>query len=720
MASYPSPPGRAPSGDPRARCTRARLLLLGAAALLTPLGSADRTAAQESPGGAGSEDGWGSPEVMELVERARATRSSQQVDSTLQSYQSRANAYVYFYIDRPDEEERTLVKADQIALEVFWEAPDRTRQRIIGRRDEKALPTNIKYHLDHLTVVQDEFGHVIRIGDGDEVSAVLHPMAPGGSALYEYRLGQQVTIRTGSTRAPVEVQEVVVRPRNPDREGFVGSVYLDRAQASIVRMTFTFTRASYVDPYLDYIRISLDHALWMDRYWLPWRQELEVRREMPVIDFLAGSVIRGRFEISDYRFNVDLFDGFFSGPKVTQVTGPALESFPFERGLFDDLNARGLASPDRIAELESQVRELGLDRVRSGLNPLRLHWPSFSEGLRFNRAEGWVFGAGSAVELGRTRLRGLAAWATGPEELQFEGSIEHDLLGGRARLVGRQNRSRDLGPFQGAPGAFNSIGALGGNDWSDPYRVDGVELGWTTRRWGPDVDVRLRMEDEDIREITVDEPLRFRPLPYVEQGPRLSLGARVDWEWENGARLAVDGSVSRFEAGVAFVGLGPPPVDVRTSGRIVVRSGWSTPAFRPGPRAETFAEAGLVFGELTFQDLFYLGGRGSFPGFDFRDRAGSEFVRFGGEIGTDLSETWLSAHVRAVAGWSGGEGPISITTSPARPTSRRPTGVDGWRASLGFGVDTLWKVLRVDFMHGFPDGRWEVVLNVRPDLAGWM
>ena len=82
-------------------------------------------------------------------------------------------------------------------------------------------------------------------------------------------------------------------------------MYLDRATAAIVRMSFTFTPASYVDSYLDYIRISLDNSLWMGRYWLPYRQEVELRREMPILDFMAGSIIRGRFEIGDYEFNPD-------------------------------------------------------------------------------------------------------------------------------------------------------------------------------------------------------------------------------------------------------------------------------------------------------------------------------------------------------------------------------------------------------------------------------
>ena len=73
----------------------------------------------------------------------------------------------------------TLIKADQIALEVYWRAPADTRQRIVGLRDQRVLPTNIRYHLDHLTVVQDDFGDLIRLGDGDEVEAVVHPAAPG-------------------------------------------------------------------------------------------------------------------------------------------------------------------------------------------------------------------------------------------------------------------------------------------------------------------------------------------------------------------------------------------------------------------------------------------------------------------------------------------------------------------------------------------------------------
>ena len=132
------------------------------------VGSAQDRAPVQDPVSRG---GWNSPRALAMVGRARAIRQASVTDSSLTSYRARADGYVYFFLDRTDEDEHSLIKADQLALDVYWQAPGLTRQRIVGRRDEKVLPTNINYHLDHLTVVQDDFSDLIRIGDGDEVAA---------------------------------------------------------------------------------------------------------------------------------------------------------------------------------------------------------------------------------------------------------------------------------------------------------------------------------------------------------------------------------------------------------------------------------------------------------------------------------------------------------------------------------------------------------------------
>ena len=232
---------------------------------------------------------WNTERVLELIDRARALRQSNAEDPDLRSYAAEARGYVYFFFDRPGSTDRVLVKADQVALDVWWRAPGLTRQTIKGRRDEELLPTEIRYHLDHLTVIQDDFGDLIRLGDGDEVGSVLHPTAPGAEGVYDFALHDSLTISYAGGAEQIRVYEVRVRPRDLDQPGFVGSLYLDRDRAAIVRMSFSFTPASYVDPYLDYIRVSLDNSLWNGRWWLPWHQEIEIRREQPFLDISPPS-----------------------------------------------------------------------------------------------------------------------------------------------------------------------------------------------------------------------------------------------------------------------------------------------------------------------------------------------------------------------------------------------------------------------------------------------
>ncbi len=137
---------------------------------------------------------WNGERALELVAQARSLRQAAAVDSAFEAYQADARGYVYFFLDRNGSDERTLVRTDQVALEVFWKAPRQTRQRLVGRRNAKELPTNISYHLDHLTVVQDDFGDLIRLGNGDEVEALVHPAAPGADSIYDFRLTDSLTV----------------------------------------------------------------------------------------------------------------------------------------------------------------------------------------------------------------------------------------------------------------------------------------------------------------------------------------------------------------------------------------------------------------------------------------------------------------------------------------------------------------------------------------------
>jgi hypothetical protein len=98
---------------------------------------------------------WNDPRALDLAQRATSRRTAQLADTTLRDYSARARGYVTFLAQAGDglTEPPKVVKADELGLEVFWRAPDQSKQRILGRRDTLLLPTDINYHRDHLGIV---------------------------------------------------------------------------------------------------------------------------------------------------------------------------------------------------------------------------------------------------------------------------------------------------------------------------------------------------------------------------------------------------------------------------------------------------------------------------------------------------------------------------------------------------------------------------------------
>ena len=119
------------------------------------------------------------------------------------------------------------------------------------------------------------------------------------------------------------VREVQVRPRSFARPLVVGTLYLDVATAQLVRFRFSFTPPAYLDSQLEDISIVLENSLFEERYWLPYRQEIEIRRRATWLDFPARGIIRGRWEIEGYDLNVPLPADLFQGPAIAGLAHPA-------------------------------------------------------------------------------------------------------------------------------------------------------------------------------------------------------------------------------------------------------------------------------------------------------------------------------------------------------------------------------------------------------------
>lgn len=649
--------------------------------------------------------GWDGPRALELVERARQVRQEQAVDSAMFSYRADARGFVYFFLDRTDDGERTLVKADQVALDVWWRAPGDTRQRIKGLRDEKVLPTNIKYHLDHLTVVQDEFGDLIRLGDGDEVEAVLHPAAPGAGNTYEYRLADSLTLSFMGAREPIRVYEVEVRPRRLDLPGFVGTLFLARESGAIVRMNFSFTPASYVDPYLDYIRISLENGLWMGRFWLPYRQEAELRRELPVLDFLAGSIIRGRFEVSDYSFNVDLSDNLFAGRTVLAAPESQRRNFDFEEPLFADLDEGGLATSEEIEQVREQVETLVRDRALSGLRPARLYWSSVSEGARYNRAEGVYLGVGTSLRLPlglRARVHG--GWGFAREDVSARVQLASDGPRPPTRLEVEWKTLQDIGPVEPASGVVNSLASLGGEDYLDPWFRTGVRL---THRLGsptaPHAELSLGWARHRSGALNVDDEgnTPFRPVRPIDEGDVRSAAAR----------LVYPGGTTGWRGALTLTGA---ELDGREWARLDVETGWDRQTSWYDVHARAELRAGINIGaDIPAQSLALLGGRNTLPGHAHRSLVGERWWLLSGQVGQALATPWFGLHLGGAVGQAVLDDPL-----PEAWTGRPDAGVLG---SAWIGIDALWDVVTLDVAHGLgPGGDWAVIFAVAPRFHSWL
>jgi hypothetical protein len=658
--------------------------------------------------------GWNGDRVLELVRRAQERRAEAHADTGLLSYQADARAYVYFYLDRHDTGERNLVKTDQVALEVAWQTPDLTKQRIVGWRDQKSLPTNIQYHIDHLAVVLENFGDEIRIGDGDEVGNVLHPAARDAEEFYEYRLADSLTLRLPGAPEPVRVYEIQVRPRDLSQPAFVGSIFVERRAGDLVRMDFTFTPSAYRDRYLDYINISLDNGLWKGRFWLPNQQRIEIRRQLPELDIPAGSVIRGTMRVGNYRFNEMLPLLHFAGAPVTVIPREQRERFPFEEEIHAQLREQGISAEVELREIRRQAAELALGRTLSGVRGVRLQVPGASNVLRYNRAEGATVALGlSTMPRPGLRTSVRAGWAFGAGhpigEINLNGQVGPVPLSFSAY----GNLPRDLGVGPAASGALNTLSTLlAGSDYRDLLYASGAELqarrqampGWTLSGLG-------RAEVQRSAELSTEfsifgEAADLRPVRPVDEGTMLTAGVSLG---RPAVAEAARWWTAALRADVSTLQTEDPTRGNMTFFRPQLRAAWGRRLQAYEAQLEIEAEAGAAWGELPVQALYLLGGRGTVPGYGFRSFGGDRYARASAVVSADLFGPWLQVRGLGAAGWAdvGAAGERSLRLWGAAPTG-------GVRPSLGVGVGILHDILHVDVARGLGrEGRWEVIVEAR-------
>lgn len=691
--------------------------------LLWPCVAASPVEAQE----ARPQDGWNTPRVLELVERARVRRQEPLADSALRTYRADATGHVYFFLDREDEGEPVLLRADQAAVELFWAQPDRTKQVIRGMRSEEQFPIrDFRYYLDRYTVIQNGFGDEIRVGEGRDVADVMHPLAPRAEAVYSYRLADSLTIRLPADEE-LRVYEVQVRPEDFSQPAIVGSLFLERARGDLVRLAFTFTPAAYLDERNERVEVALENALWEGRYWLPREQRLMVRREMPELDLDVGTVIRAVLRVSDYELNPPIPTTFFYGREVVVAAGPGrLAEYPFEDGLYDALPEVGAAPGDELGTLdEVDVDEIAGRIVRQrflrGVPRVRFYAPNVSALLRYDRAEGLVTGAGLSYGLGEYQLTGYGGYAWGAGEPTGEVALT-PLSGGSALWSAKAyyRRPVELGLRDPAAGALSSVVATFDTDYRDLYFESGATL---TRRLGqsamaPEIGLRVARHTSPSQVAAATSPPfnqddSFRPVLPIEGGTQMSVLLRsrsvIGAPWGGELRLGVALEGGHF--------------DGRQDKRWFATSGfdldwvWRGEDLRWGIQLRQKTKKAW---NGVIQHGSLVGGRNTLPGHPHHAYHSDNAVVQDLEGWFAVVPRWLRLRGIAATALLRGGSDLQLEVPGTRPWLIT-TGEDASLSSLGVGLGLVDGIIRVDYVRGFgghaaSDG--VVILSIDPRLWG--
>jgi len=450
----------------------------------------------------------------------------------------------------------------------------------------------------------------------------------------------------------------------------------------------------------------------MGKYWLPFRQQLEIRREVPYLDIPAGSVIRGSFEVRDYEINAPVHPNRFLGRAVTALPDSVRQAFPFEDSLHAQLDEEGLMGfrpPPEMDEIQSLALSIAKDQYLSGLRRSRLYlpMPTISSALRFNRAEGLFLGAGlSHTPLPNLGLSLYGGFAFGRERPTVEGRATGGERYPLSGLTVFLNRPQDLGPVPAISGLLNTLASATVNhDYTDLFFASGARA---THSFSAGAESLLKLTGRWERQRTARDVVSsdlddtdFRPVIPTDEGvwTSLDLAGSFPLPWFS-LRLTTGTLLGRFQD----KNFGS------VSGALDFRRRWLT----RGVEVQGDLRGGILLGAPPIQANYFLGGRQTVPGFPFRSQSGDKFWLLRSEASIDLLPPVLRFRV---FGAGGGVREEELLDSTLPSTERRWSHL--LSAGMGFGLG--WDVVRLDLAKGLrTGGEWELILWVKHDFWPWL
>ncbi len=646
---------------------------------------------------------WNDSRSLELISAVIEARQAGRYN-TLERFAAYAEGQVHYLAEYGDDAGDQAVRSDRIALELQWRRGVGSLQTIVGRRVVSWLPTDIEYHIDHLSLVVDNFGDRIRIGDGDEVGDVLNPVAPGAPEIYEYRLVDSLSMLIGGRLT--ELYRLEVRPLNADSAGVVGTLDIERESFAVARLAVTFTPVSYVDPTVVSVSVDLQNALVNNRVWLPAVQHVEVRRQMRFLEMPFGGTIRTSFRVLSWDLDPPGDVWIPVGNRVESVDQPELGRYMGWRTEEPDGAPALLRADSALFEhIRSEATRVVRGRYLGGTSRHRLYAPTTSSVLRVRRAEGLYLGTGARIALnGRWSVTAASGYAFGPRLYEGSGIVAARFGELRLGLEGFVDRPADIGPWSVASGLIATGGAMiRGDDFIDPFFQTGGRVWMRLPLGGGTGQLTISTADQDAATLELNPAGDIQPRPLTPILEGRDTRATISW---NRQLAPLAGSKLRIDLTTDLAATGDFSytrwiADVR--------------AVSTDPDAEWSWEGnggfGLVTGDAPPQRLLLIGGRGTIPGFRFRGFAGETAAFAQVAVSRTVAHPWLRLRALGAIGWSGLDEDEESLMQLGFMDS------DGLEASIGGGVSIAYDLIRVDTVHGLGDhGVWEWILSVNPQF----
>jgi hypothetical protein len=481
-------------------------------------------------------------------------------------------------------------------------------------------------------------------------------------------------------------------------------------------MAFSFTRAALRDKYLEDVSVVLENGLVDGRFWLPYRQEIEIRRTGSWMDFPSRGIIRGRWEICCARTNTGMSPAVTMGPEIVQAPPEELRAYPFTGALLTQLPADvTLATDDDVRAVQDAAREMvraeALSRARA-TNPSAR---SISDLVRVNRVEGLALGVGLRRALG-LGVEGTLRLRYGTANRNWAGALALAWRRADGAFVALRSLSdfADAGDEAEVSGVRNSLAAQEfGADYTDPYQERSVSLtagfapsdGW---RWSATAE---RRRESALAVHATPSTGRYEPTPSVEPltgwrfGVEARRAARPVGRATVGLRATLFAERDRVDGGgragqEGWTGRGSVTIDA------------SRPAATGTLVSHTIAAALAGGFALAPQRLVRIGGPVTGPGFDYH--------QFTGRAALSQRFEWQRAIPFVPLRFGRfGKVPSTLTLAPFAMglwVDGQGGAAHGWHGSVGLGVLALFDQLRLDVARGGRGGRWTFSVDVSSAL----